>query len=156
MKVKINIPYLLLYSSLSLFTLASTLYRALISGVMVSIWTPTPSGCVQETPGPVTHDSLPVPNRRVWLKDQIVPGRKRGGGGRTLLVLVPVWQASFSLMLVGGDGSVGLRAGLMEKPDVVRLEFESVVIGLRLFPSRYLLSNRGGGFRVGERRPPGM
>lgn len=58
--------YLRLYSSLSLFTLARTLYRALISGVMVSIWTPTPSGCTQDTPGLVTR-SAPEPNLRVWL-----------------------------------------------------------------------------------------
>lgn len=58
--------YLRLYSSLSLFTLASTLYRALISGVMVSIWTPTPSGCTQDTPGLVRR-SAPGPNLRVWL-----------------------------------------------------------------------------------------
>ena len=58
--------YLRLYSSLSLFTLARTLYSALISGVMVSIWTPTPSGCIQDTPGLVRR-SAPGPNLRVWL-----------------------------------------------------------------------------------------
>lgn len=58
--------YLRLYSSLSLFTLARTLYRALISGVMVSIWTPTPSGCTQDTPGLVRRSTL-GPNLRMWL-----------------------------------------------------------------------------------------
>lgn len=48
----VRFTYFFLYSSLSRLTLASTLYRALSSGVMVSIWTPTPSGCVHVTPGP--------------------------------------------------------------------------------------------------------
>ena len=63
------ISHLRLYSSLSRFTLASTLYRARISGVMVSICTPTPSECAQDedTPGTVVRASLPVSNRRVWL-----------------------------------------------------------------------------------------
>lgn len=44
-------------------------------------------------------------------------------------------------------GSMGLRTGLTEKPEVVTLEFESVL--------RYLLSKRSEGLWMGERRPPG-
>ena len=70
--------HLLLYSSLSLLTLASTLYRALSSGVMVSIWTPTPSGCVHVTPGPC-RVSKRSPCLRTWVKLQMVPGSLDSG-----------------------------------------------------------------------------
>lgn len=65
--------YFLLYSSLSRLTLAKTLYKALSSGVMVSIWTPTPSGWTQDTPGPWWVSNRP-PNLAVWEKLQIRPG----------------------------------------------------------------------------------
>lgn len=76
--VMLTFTHFLLYSSLSLFTFASTLYRALTSGVMVSIWTPTPSGCVHVTPGP-WRVSKRSPCLRTWVKLQMVPGSLDSG-----------------------------------------------------------------------------
>lgn len=67
-----------LYSSLSRLTLANTLYRALSSGVMVSIWTPTPSGCDHDNPGP-RRVSKRSPCFRTWVKLQMVPGNRESG-----------------------------------------------------------------------------
>lgn len=73
-----HFTHFLLYSSLSRLTLASTLYRALSSGVIVSIWTPTPSGCVHVTPGPCRVSNR-SPCLRTWVKLQMVPGSRDSG-----------------------------------------------------------------------------